>query len=108
MADDADVRHKALQSLGLLNEHIAKGLTSVPIRPDEQMVADAGLGHRGSDLYDAAIQWLLDDGALQLDRQSRDLGSDSPPGGASTHGTAFFNITLHGLQLLRQEEDEDR
>ncbi len=102
MADD-DVRQKALRLLRLSNEHIAKGLTDVPVRPDEQMVADAGLGHRGSDLYDAAIQWLLDDGALQVDRPTREPGSDSPPG-ASNHGTAFFNITLHGLQLLRQED----
>lgn len=102
MADD-DVRQKALQLLRLLNEYTAKGLTHIPVRPDEQMVADAGLGHRGSDLYDTAIEWLLDEGALQLDHQSRDQGSDSPPE-ASDHGTAFFNITLHGLQLLRQED----
>ena len=44
MADDADdVRQKALQLLRLLNEDTAKGLTNVPVRPDEQMVADAGL-----------------------------------------------------------------
>ncbi len=103
MTDD-DVRQKALQLLRLLNEHTAKGLTDVPVRPDEQMVADAGLGHRGSDLYDAAIEWLLGEEALQIDLQSRDLGSDSPPGGASNHSTTFFNITLHGLQLLRQED----
>ncbi len=103
MADD-DVRQKALQLLRLLNEHTAKGLTDIPARPDEQMVTDAGLGHRGSDLYDTAIEWLLDEEALQVDLQSRDQGSDSPPG-ASNYGTAFFNITLHGLQLLRQEED---
>jgi hypothetical protein len=104
MADD-DVGPKALQLLRLLNEHTAKGLTDLPVRPDEQMVADAGLGHRGSDLHDAAIKWLLGEEALQLDLQSRGVGSDSPPGEASNHGTAFFNITLHGLQLLRQEED---
>jgi hypothetical protein len=69
MAHDDDVRHKALQLLRLLNEHTAKGLTDLPVRPDEQMVADAGLGHRGSDLYDAAIEWLLGEEALQLDRK---------------------------------------
>ncbi len=103
MAHDDEVRHKALQLLRLLNEHAAKGLTDVPVRPDEQMVGDAGLGHCGYDLYDTAIAWLLDEGALQLDHQSRDLGSDSPPG-ATKHGTAFFNITLHGLHLLQQED----
>ena len=102
MADD-DVGPKALQLLRLLNEHTAKGLTDLPVRPDEQMVADAGLGHRGSDLHDAAIKWLLGEEALQLDLQSRDLGSDSPPG-ATKHGTAFFNITLHRLHLLQQED----
>jgi hypothetical protein len=49
------------------------------------------------------MKWLLGKEALQVDLQSSDLGTDRSPG-ASNHGTAFFNITLHGLQLLRQED----
>ncbi len=98
MADD--VRKEALQLLRLLNEQQAKGLTDLPVIPDEQMAADAGLEYRGSDLYGAAIQWLLDEGALRVDPATKEQDLIEIPG-APTRSTAF-NITLHGLHLLRE------
>ena len=84
--------------LDLINDR-AGGRTDVEVWPDDQMAAVAGLEYRGSELYDAAIRWLLKEGVLQ--RVPETNAALSRAVGTSDQGDAF-KITDRGKDLLQQ------
>ncbi len=95
MEDDLE---KALVLLRLISEQQAK--TNAAVVVDNQMAADAGLEYRGSPIYDIVVGALLEEEALEVDRETSEYGFDSLPG-ASEYGTAF-NITPSGEALLQR------
>ena len=93
-----DIRKKALRLLELIDDKVG-GRTDAGVIPDNQMAAEAGLEYVGSDLYNAAIRWLLAEEALQQGPQNNALLSNVV--GTSPYGGAF-KIKKHGQDLLRQ------
>ncbi len=89
------VREDALRLLYALNELLARGRTFVAVMPEPRVVASALLDY---DRLDAAVWWLLDEGALQRDEgaESRLVNAVGRP----EYGW-YFNLTEHGLALLR-------
>lgn len=86
-----------MRLLRVLNERQARDQTDVTVVPEEPDARLAGLGYRGSPEYNAAVQWLLDEGALRpADETGYHFGDLV---GSSGFGLAF-KITRHGLELL--------
>jgi hypothetical protein len=95
-----DIRERALRLLRLLNDQQAEGQTNKTVMPDNAAAADAGLQYLGSDSCEAALGWLLEEGALAPDHTTNERLSFVV--GASKHGHAF-KITPHGMSLLQQQ-----
>ena len=86
------VEEAALRLLRALNERQAHGREDASVIPSWQEAQDAGLGF-GSYLYDAAMTYLVDAGALVPDPAFPDVVGGSEPGVA-------FKLTRVGLGML--------
>ncbi len=94
-----DVEGAVWRPLRALNDNQAHGREGSAVQPGEQEVRDAGV-RPGSPLYRAPVWWLLDKGALVLDRKANE-GLWNAAG--AQHRDFAFKITGRGLDMLRGE-----
>ena len=90
----ANVEEAAQRLLQALNEHQAHDREGAPVKPGDQEARYAMLGV-GSNLYRAAMRWLLD---VVPDEEANEQLRNAV--GAQHRGFAF-KITRHGLNMLR-------
>ena len=82
----ADIEGAARRLSWALNENQAHGREGAEVEPGEQEAHDAGL-RSGSILYRSAVWWLVDTGALALDREANARTRNAS--GAQHRGFAF-------------------
>ncbi len=92
-----DLYEKTIMLLGLIEERQDK--TNEGVVVDNQMARAVGLEYRGSDIYDAVMETLLDEEAIVRDRETSAHGFDNISG-SSDYGMAV-RITPYGRALLR-------
>jgi hypothetical protein len=93
----ANVEEAAQRLLQALNEHQAHDREGAQVKPGDQEARYAGL-RVGSNLYRAAMWWLLDVGALVPDEEANEQLRNAV---GAQHRPFAFKITRHGLNMLR-------
>lgn len=88
-------RDDGLRLLRLMNANQAHGSEQTPVSP-AQAAMDLGLD-LGSDRYEEALRFLLDEEALNPEERFGEVPAGWPPG-----GSLVYQITPRGFEMLEQ------